>query len=155
MRRLARALAAATMAAGVAGAAAAQDSTAVKREAWAVAGLNAPAQMVVDHWGVPHIFAASARDAFFLQGYNAARDRLWQIDLWRKRGLGRLSASFGPSYVAQDRAARLFLYRGDMAAEWASPAPRWPAPPACPPTACAASWSRRTRRSFRPASTPA
>jgi penicillin amidase len=120
MRELARVLAAATMAAGLAGAAAAQDSTAVKREAWAVAGLNAPAQMVVDHWGVPHIFAASARDAFFLQGYNAGRDRLWQIDLWRKRGLGRLSASFGPTYVAQDRAARLFLYRGDMAAEWAA-----------------------------------
>ncbi len=34
--------------------------------------------------------------------------------------LGRLSASFGPTYVAQDRAARLFLYRGDMAAEWAA-----------------------------------
>lgn len=98
-------------------------STAVKREAWSVEGLNAPAQMVVDHWGIPHIFAASSRDAFFLQGYNAARDRLWQIDLWRKRGLGRLAASFGPSYVAQDRAARLFLYRGDMAAEWAAYAP--------------------------------
>jgi penicillin amidase len=98
-------------------------STAVRHEAWTVAGLNAPAQIVVDHWGVPHIYAASSRDAFFLQGYNAARDRLWQIDLWRKRGLGRLSASFGPSYVAQDRAARLFLYRGDMAAEWAAYAP--------------------------------
>jgi len=120
MRTLARILAGAAIALGLAGAAAAQDSTAVKREAWAVAGLDAPAQLVVDHWGVPHIFAASARDAFFLQGYNAARDRLWQIDLWRKRGLGRLSASFGPSYVAQDRAARLFLYRGDMAAEWAA-----------------------------------
>src|SRR5579859_6036738 len=95
-------------------------STAVRREAWSVAGLNAPAQMVVDRWGIPHIFAGSSRDAFFLQGYNAGRDRLWQIDLWRKRGLGRLSASFGPSYVAQDRAARLFLYRGDMAAEWAA-----------------------------------
>src|SRR5439155_26312086 len=89
-------------------------------EDWHVQGLRQPAQMVVDHWGVPHIFAASARDAFFLQGYNAARDRLWQIDLWRKRGLGRLAASFGPAYVAQDRAARLFLYRGDMAAEWAA-----------------------------------
>jgi penicillin amidase len=95
-------------------------STAVRREAWTVQGLAAPARMVVDHWGVPHIYAASARDAFFLQGYNAARDRLWQIDLWRKRGLGRLAASFGPAYVAQDRAARLFLYRGDMAAEWAA-----------------------------------
>jgi penicillin amidase len=78
---------------------------------------------VIDHWGVAHIFAASARDAFFLQGYNAARDRLWQIDLWRKRGLGLLSKSFGPSYVDQDRAARLFLYRGDMDQEWASYAP--------------------------------
>ncbi len=90
---------------------------------WRVAGLNAPGRIVVDHWGIPHIYAASQRDAFFLQGYNAARDRLWQIDLWRKRGLGLLSASFGPAYVAQDRAARLFLYRGDMDAEWAAYAP--------------------------------
>ena len=90
---------------------------------WMVRGLNAPAELVVDKWGIPHIFAASPRDAYFLQGYNAARDRLWQIDLWRKRGLGLLSASLGPAYVAQDRAARLFLYRGDMAKEWASYAP--------------------------------
>jgi len=122
MGRIGKALLGAVTGLLCAGAASAQ-STAVKQEAWSVAGLNAPAQMVVDHWGIPHIFAASARDAFFLQGYNAGRDRLWQIDLWRKRGLGRLSASFGPSYVAQDRAARLFLYRGDMAAEWAAYAP--------------------------------
>ena len=126
MRAWVNLLAGVALTAWLAHAAAAQEpasSTAVKHEAWAVAGLSAPAQMVVDHWGIPHIYAASARDAFFLQGYNAARDRLWQIDLWRKRGLGRLAASFGPSYVAQDRAARLFLYRGDMAAEWAAYAP--------------------------------
>ena len=105
----------------IAGPAAAEPaSKAVRHESWRVAGLAAPAELIVDRWGVPHIYAASVRDAFFLQGYNAARDRLWQIDLWRKRGLGRLSASFGPAYVAQDRAARLFLYRGDMAAEWAA-----------------------------------
>ena len=46
-------------------------------------GLAAPGEIIIDHWGVAHIYAASARDAFFLQGYNAARDRLWQIDLWR------------------------------------------------------------------------
>jgi penicillin amidase len=90
----------------------------VKQETWSVRGLRAPAEIIVDQWGVPHIFAGSARDAFFLQGYNAARDRLWQVDLWRKRGLGRLSASFGPAYVEQDRAARLLLYRGDMEKEW-------------------------------------
>ncbi|SOB86926.1 penicillin amidase [Sphingomonas guangdongensis] len=88
-----------------------------------VAGLAAPAEIVVDRHGLAHIYAASERDAYFLQGYNVARDRLWQIDLWRKRGLGRLSASFGPAYVRQDRAARLFLYRGSMAAEWTRYAP--------------------------------
>lgn len=85
---------------------------------FAVAGLSAPLRIRVDRWGVPHIEAAVAADAFFGQGWNAARDRLWQIDLWRKRGLGLLAADFGPAYAAKDRAARLFLYRGDMAAEW-------------------------------------
>ncbi|MBC7166658.1 penicillin acylase family protein [Phenylobacterium sp.] len=93
------------------------------RLARSVAGLQAPAEIRVDRWGVAHIYAGSVRDALFLQGYNVARDRLWQIDLWRKRGLGRLAEDFGPQYVAQDRAARLFLYRGDMDAEWAAYGP--------------------------------
>src|SRR4051812_25944504 len=107
----------------LAGSAAAEPGPAARREQAAIAGLQAPARIVVDQWGVPHIYAASQRDAFFLQGWNAARDRLWQIDLWRKRGLGRLAASFGPAYAAQDRAARLLLYRGDIDAEWAAYGP--------------------------------
>jgi penicillin amidase len=87
---------------------------------YAVGGLEALAEIRVDRWGVPHIKAASRSDAFFVQGFNAARDRLWQIDIWRKRGLGLLAADFGPGYLAQDRAARLFVYRGDMAVEWKS-----------------------------------
>src|SRR5258708_3660536 len=98
-------------------------SSAVSERSWTASGLNAPADIVIDHWGIAHIFAANIHDAFFLQGYNAARDRLWQIDLWRKRGLGLLAKSLGPGYVDQDRAARLFLYRGDMDKEWASYAP--------------------------------
>lgn len=85
---------------------------------WRVAGLEAPAEILVDRWGVPHIHAASQYDAFFVQGFNAARDRLWQIDLWRRRGLGQLAEVFGAEYVAQDTAARLFLYRGSMREEW-------------------------------------
>ena len=81
-------------------------------------GLQAPASIVVDRWGVPHLRAENEADLFFLQGFNAARDRLWQIDLWRKRGLGLLAADFGPGFLAQDRASRLFLYRGDMDAEF-------------------------------------
>ena len=84
------------------------------------AGLNQPAEILVDKWGVPHIYAKSVDDAFFVQGFNAARDRLFQIDLWRRRGLGLLADVFGPSYVEQDRAARLFLYRGGMEKEWAA-----------------------------------
>jgi len=103
-------------------AAAQTPSSASHREA-AVPGLDKPVDIVVDQWGIAHIFAGSVHDAFFAQGYNAARDRLWQIDLWRKRGLGLLSASFGPAYAAQDRAARLFLYRGDMESEWAAYGP--------------------------------
>ncbi|KQQ80738.1 PbsX family transcriptional regulator [Aureimonas sp. Leaf324] len=96
----------------------------VETETRRVPGLERPAEIVVDFWGIPHIYAANERDAFFLQGYNAARDRLWQIDLWRKRGLGRLSESFGPAYVEQDRAARLFLFKGDMDKEWAAYGPK-------------------------------
>ena len=98
-------------------------STAVQEQNWTVAGLNGPADIVIDHWCIAHIFAANIHDAFFLQGYNAARDRLWQIDLWRKRGLGLLAKSLGPAYIDQDRAARLFLYRGGMEKEWAAYAP--------------------------------
>ena len=108
---------------GVTLSALAATSTAVQERNWSVAGLEKPADIVIDHWGIAHVFAANIHDAFFLQGYNAARDRLWQIDLWRKRGLGLLAKSLGPAYVDQDRAARLFLYRGDMEKEWAAYAP--------------------------------
>jgi len=88
-----------------------------------VSGLARAAQLVEDKWGVPHIYAESAEDVFLAQGFNAARVRLFQIDLWRRRGLGLLSEVFGPAYVAQDAAARLFLYRGDMEREWESYGP--------------------------------
>ncbi len=87
---------------------------------YALHGLAAPVTIRVDRWGLPHIKAEGLEDLFFAQGFNAARDRLWQIDLWRKRGLGLLAADFGPGYLMQDRAARLFVYRGDMDAEWAA-----------------------------------
>jgi penicillin amidase len=89
-----------------------------------IAGLQAPGKILVDVWGIPHIYAENEHDLFFLQGFNVARDRLWQIDLWRKRGLGLLAKDFGSAYVEQDKALRLFLYRGDMNTEWASYGPK-------------------------------
>ncbi|MGY4955674.1 penicillin acylase family protein [Streptomyces nigrescens] len=90
---------------------------------YSVPGLKKPVRVTVDVWGVPHIFADNVGDLFQAQGFNVARERLFQIDTWRRRGLGRFSEVLGASYVEQDRAARLFLYRGDMAAEWASYGP--------------------------------
>ena len=87
-------------------------------------GLQSPGKILIDVWGIPHIYAENEHDLFFLQGFNAARDRLWQIDLWRKRGLGLLAKDFGPAYVEQDKALRQFLYRGDMNAEWAAYGPK-------------------------------
>ena len=83
-----------------------------------VDGLATAAEIVIDPWGVPHIYAGTHYDAFFVQGFNAARDRLWQIDTWRRRGLGLLSEVLGPAYLEQDAATRHFLYRGDMYREW-------------------------------------
>ncbi len=83
-----------------------------------VDGLTKPAEILVDDWGIPHIYAGDHYDAFFVQGFNAARDRLWQIDLWRRRGLGQLASILGENFLEQDQAARMFLYRGDMFREW-------------------------------------
>lgn len=88
-----------------------------------VAGVGEPVEVLVDEWGVAHIYAASTADLYFAQGFNAARQRLFQLDLWRRRGLGLLSEVFGEDCLDQDRATRLFLYRGDMDAEWAAYGP--------------------------------
>ncbi|MEU2034236.1 penicillin acylase family protein [Nocardia amamiensis] len=83
-----------------------------------IPGLTSPVEILIDRWGIPHIYAQSIDDLYFAQGYNAARDRLFQLDLWRRRGLGQLAEALGPEHVTRDRAARLLLYRGDMEAEW-------------------------------------
>ncbi|HEX6976518.1 MAG TPA: penicillin acylase family protein [Vicinamibacterales bacterium] len=79
-----------------------------------VTGLAADVRVVRDTWGVPHIYAASADDLFFAQGYVMAQDRLWQMEMWRRAGEGRLAEVLGPSAVARDRQARLLKYRGGL-----------------------------------------
>jgi len=99
------------------------ERAALPTEVHRVAGITSEVEILVDRWGVPHVTAGSQDDAFFAQGWNAARDRLWQLDLWKRRGDGTLAEVFGPDLVEKDRAARLLLYRGDMRAEWQAYAP--------------------------------
>ena len=77
-----------------------------------VAGLKADVQVTRDTWGVPHIYARSEEDLFFAQGFVAAQDRLWQMEIWRRTAEGRLAEIYGEPAVARDRTARLLKYRG-------------------------------------------
>jgi penicillin G amidase len=86
-------------------------------------GLSAPVEVRRDRWGVPHIYAASQRDLFFAQGFVAAQDRLFQMEMWRRQGEGRLAEVLGPEAIERDRFAKLFAYRGNMAREWAAYGP--------------------------------
>ncbi len=88
-----------------------------------LAGLEQPVEILRDKWGVAHIYAQTKHDLFFAQGFTAAQDRLYQIEIWRRTGAGELAEVFGPSYLERDRIARLVRYRGDMDAEWESYGP--------------------------------
>ncbi len=82
-----------------------------------------PVEILRDRWGVPHIYARNTGDLFFAQGYITARDRLFQIDLWRRTGSGKLAEVLGPKFLARDRFARLVRFRGNWDAEWRSYSP--------------------------------
>jgi penicillin amidase len=88
-----------------------------------VPGLQKPVTVLRDEWGIAHIYAETQDDLFFAQGFVAAQDRLWQMEVWRRTGMGELSEILGPDAVERDRFARLLRYRGDMAAEYAAYAP--------------------------------
>ena len=88
-----------------------------------VAGLKQPVEILRDRWGVPHIYAQNQDDLFFAQGYITAQDRLFQLDIWRRIGAGKLSEVLGPNYLARDRIARLVRYRGNWDEEWKSYSP--------------------------------
>lgn len=89
----------------------------------ALAGIQRPVEVLRDRWGIAHVYAQTVDDLFFAQGFVAAQDRLWQMEVWRRIAEGRLAEVAGPDYVARDTFARLLAYRGDMEAEWRSYAP--------------------------------
>lgn len=88
-----------------------------------VPGLREPVTILRDQWGVAHIYASNQHDLFFAQGFNAANDRLFQMELWKRAGQGRLAEILGPSILKRDTNARLLRYRGAMEEEYASYSP--------------------------------
>lgn len=64
--------------------------------------LTAPAEVVFDQHAIPHIYAKNTRDAFFLQGYLTARDRLWQMEFQTHAAAGRLSEIIGENTAIEE-----------------------------------------------------
>ena len=71
---------------------------------------QSPAPIERDAFGVPHIQAATAKEAFFHAGFAVAQDRLWQMEQSRRAARGRLAEVFGPSAAAGDRDTLAFAY---------------------------------------------
>ena len=99
-------------------------SSALQAQAITAKGLRAPVTLARDSAGIVHIEAANEHDLFFAQGYSAARDRLFQLELWRRQATGTMAEVLGPRWVSRDRASRLLRYRGSMTTELAHYHPR-------------------------------
>ena len=72
----------------------------------ALAGLGAEVRVARDEWGIPHIIAQNEKDLFFACGYVHAQDRMWQMELLRRAGFGRLSEIFGKRTLENDKFMR-------------------------------------------------
>ncbi|RPE08947.1 penicillin acylase family protein [Chitinophaga lutea] len=71
-----------------------------------VPGLQGEAQVWFDERMVAHVFAAQERDAYFIQGYLHAKNRLWQMELQTYAAGGRLCEILGANLLQYDRRKR-------------------------------------------------
>jgi penicillin amidase len=79
-----------------------------------VDGLLDEVEVLRDKYGINHIYANNQNDLFFMQGYLAAKDRLFQFEIWRRQATGSVSEIFGEEELDRDIGTRLFKFRGNM-----------------------------------------
>ncbi len=87
-------------------------------------GLGAPVEVLFDQFGVPAVYARDAEDAFFTAGVLHARDRLWQMELYRRVTMGRLSEVLGESTIEIDKRFITLGLRDAAQAEWERAGPQ-------------------------------
>ncbi len=87
------------------------------KETIIVRGLSRPVEIIQDRWGISHIYALTEKDLFFAQGFNVARDRLFQLEIWRRQATGTLAEILGPRALQHDIGAWLLKIRVDMKKE--------------------------------------
>lgn len=101
--------------------AAAQETETLRLE-----GLDRPVEILKVRWGIAHIYAETEHDLFFAQGWSAARDRLFQLEIWRRQATGTVAEILGERALERDVGTRLFRYRGDLEQELRHYHPRGP-----------------------------
>ena len=82
-----------------------------------IIGLQDNVEIIRDKWGINHIYAQNQRDLFFAQGYAAAKDRLFQFEIWRRQATGTVAEILGEREIQRDIGTRLFQFRGDLEEE--------------------------------------
>jgi penicillin G amidase len=69
-------------------------------------GISDDVEVLLDDRGVPHIYAANDRDLMYAAGFQMAVDRLFPMDLMRRRALGRRAEVLGESVLGDDQLLR-------------------------------------------------
>ena len=89
-----------------------------------LAGLQSRVEVRFDSFAVPHVSAQSDEDAWHAVGYLQARDRLWQMELYRRAASGRLSELLGEATVVVDRRFLTLGLRRAADIEWQRTTPQ-------------------------------
>ena len=90
----------------------------------AAPGIGAPVEVLVDEYGVPSVYARDAEDAFYTAGVLHARDRLWQMELYRRVTMGRLSEVLGDGTIEIDKRFVVLGLRESAQGEWERATPQ-------------------------------
>jgi penicillin amidase len=86
-------------------------------ETLGVKGISQSIEIIKDAWGISHIYAQNQDDLFCAQGFNVARDRLFQLEMWRRQASGTLAEILGRRVLDKDIGSRLIKARVDMEEE--------------------------------------
>ncbi len=86
-----------------------------------IEGLDSTVTVYFDDYGIPHVYASRERDACFALGFLHAQERLFQMEMMRRVGAGRLAEVFGPELTGTDvffRSLGLGAYAREAADEF-------------------------------------
>lgn len=89
-----------------------------KSMSYQITGLHERVMVIRDLFHIPHIYGENLHDAFFMLGYLHAQDRLFEMDILRRRAKGELAELFGSHFYEADLLSRQLGIRRTAEAVW-------------------------------------